>query len=68
MCNNSSTKAPIFMKFEIYAHKLVVYHQTNFREDSQILTRAKGINVRTRVSSRLRTCARAEGESLQKIL
>ena len=56
------------MKFEIYAHKLVVYHQTNFREDSQILTRAKGINVRTRVSSRLRTCARAEGESLQKIL
>ena len=53
--NNSSTKAQIFMKSETYIHKIVVYHQNFFEEDSPICRRARGVYVR----SRDETCARS---------
>ena len=40
----SSTEARIFMKFETYAHKIVIYHQPNFHKDPRKDARARGEN------------------------
>ena len=50
--NISTTKAPIFMKFEIYIHKIVKNHQKSFRKDLWKHQRTWGVNVRARISSR----------------
>ena len=42
------------MKFETYAHKIVVYHQPNFHKDPCTDARARGINARTRNEMRTR--------------
>ena len=36
------------MKFETYAHNIVVYQQPNFHKDPCTDARAQGINARTR--------------------
>ena len=54
-CNLSSTEAWIFMKFETYAHKLVVYHKPNFHKDPRKDARARSVNARTR--DEMRACA-----------
>ena len=41
------------MKFETYAHKIVVYQQPNFHKDPCTDARARGINVRTRDEMRV---------------
>ena len=50
--NISTTKAPIFMKFETYIHKIVKSYQKIFHEDPCTHARIRGINVRTQVLSR----------------
>ena len=42
------------MKFETYAHKIVVYHQQNFHKDPCTDARARSINARTRDEMRAR--------------
>ena len=53
--NISATKAPIFMKFETYIHKIVKNYQKNFRKDLCTHARTRGVNMRARVSSRQNT-------------
>ena len=36
------------MKFDTYVHKIVVYHQKIFGEDSPIYTNARGVYMRSR--------------------
>ena len=36
------------MKFETYAHKIVIYHQPNFQKDPCKDAHARGVNARTR--------------------
>ena len=43
----SSMEAWIFMKFEIYVHKIVFDHQPNFQKDLCKDARAQGENART---------------------
>ena len=43
------------MKFETYVHKILVYHQKIFGEDSPICTRARGVNLRNRDEKHTRT-------------
>ena len=50
--NISATKAPIFMKFETYIHKIVKNYQKIFRKDPCTHARTRGKNVRARVLSR----------------
>ena len=50
--NISATKAPIFMKFETYIHKIVKNHQMIFRKDPCTHARTRDVNVRARVLSR----------------
>ena len=42
------------MKFETYAHKIVVYHQPNFHKDPGKDARKRGVNARTRDEMRAR--------------
>ena len=53
--NISATKAPIFMKFETYIHKIVKNYQKKFRKDLCTHARTRGVNMRARVSSRQNT-------------
>ena len=59
--NISATKAPIFMKFDTWAHKIVKNHQQKFRKDPCTYTRTQRINVRALRNMRARneTCVRA---------
>ena len=50
--NISATKAPIFMKFETYIHKIVKNYQQIFHKDPCTHACTGVVNVRTRVSSR----------------
>ena len=50
--NISTMKAPIFMKFETYIHKIVKNHQMIFRKDPCTDSRTRGVNVRVRILSR----------------
>ena len=53
--NISATKAPIFMKFETYIHKIVKNYPKKFRKDLCTHARTRGVNMRARVSSRQNT-------------
>ena len=77
--NISATKAPIFMKFETYIHKIVKNYHKIFGKDLCIHARTRGINVRPSVLSRqnvrapvyascARTCARIFTKILLLIL
>ena len=50
--NISATEAQIFMKFEIYLHKVVKNHQIICRKDPCKDARTRGVSVCARVSSR----------------
>ena len=50
--NISTTKAPIFMKFETYIHKIVKNHQMIFRKDPCKHAPTRFVNVRARVLPR----------------
>ena len=50
--NISATKAPIFMKLEIYINNIVKNHQQIFRKDPCTHVCTRGKNVRAHVSSR----------------
>ena len=62
--NISGMKAPIFMKFETFIHKIVKNHNQIFRKDPCTLVRKRGVNVRARISSwqnaRAHVCASCE--------
>ena len=49
--NISLTKAPIFMKFHTYIHKIVKINQKIFRKDPCTNAHTRGLNVRARVLS-----------------
>ena len=53
--NISTMKAPIFMKFETYIHKIVKNHQMIFRKDPCKHARTRFVNVRARVLPHCRT-------------
>ena len=53
-CNISLTGAQIFMKFETYVYKIVLDHQPNFHKDPCKDARARGVNGRVSISSRVR--------------
>ena len=42
------------MKFETYAHKIVVYNLPNFHKDPCKDACARGVNTRARISSRVK--------------
>ena len=46
--NVSGTKAPIFVKFETHAPKVVMDYQNNFHKDPCTNMRTRDVNVRTR--------------------
>ena len=50
--NISATKAPIFMKFETYIHKILKNYLLIFRKDPCTHKRTRGENMRACVSSR----------------
>ena len=52
------------MKFETYAHKIVVYHQTNFHKDPCKDARARGVNARAHVSLRVRAFKTRGGQAM----
>ena len=52
------------MKFETYAHKIVVNQQPNFHKDPCKDARARGINARTRDEMRARAFTPCERVSL----
>ena len=45
-------KAPIFMKFQTFIHKIVKNYHKSFSKDPYTHARTRGINVRTHVLSR----------------
>ena len=45
------------MKFETFIYKIVKNHQLIFRKDPCKHARTRGVNVRTRISSRQNACA-----------
>ena len=55
--NISTTKAPIFMKFEAFIHEIVKNYQIIFCKDPCIHTRTRGVNVCARDLSRRNACA-----------
>ena len=77
--NISATKAPIFMKFETYIHKIVKNYQKIFRNDPCTHVRTRCVNVRAHVLPRrtarahvynscTRVCARIFMKNLLVIL
>ena len=77
--NISATKAPIFVKFQTYIHKIVKNQQQIFRKDPCTNARTRGVNVRAHVFSRqnarahvyascARVCARIFTKNLVIIL